>query len=155
MRMWIQSLASLGGLRTSHCHELQLVCRLELLWLWCRPAAIDPFPPLAWEPPYAIRVGLKRQIKRKKRKEEKYSENTHQKKKKMHICYNWGDFHGPLWFQLGTYVCAYTHYISLILIYICAFWSEDSFKIDNVLGSVKYCSFTILFSLILWYYFLL
>ena len=24
-----------------------------LLWLWCRPAAIAPIQPLAWEPPYA------------------------------------------------------------------------------------------------------
>ena len=24
-----------------------------LLWLWCRPAAIAPIRPLAWEPPYA------------------------------------------------------------------------------------------------------
>ena len=24
-----------------------------LLWLWCRPAAVSPIQPLAWEPPYA------------------------------------------------------------------------------------------------------
>ena len=24
-----------------------------LLWLWCRPAAVAPIGPLAWEPPYA------------------------------------------------------------------------------------------------------
>ena len=24
-----------------------------LLWLWCRPAAVAPTGPLAWEPPYA------------------------------------------------------------------------------------------------------
>ena len=23
-----------------------------LLWLWCRPAAMTPIRPLAWEPPY-------------------------------------------------------------------------------------------------------
>ena len=27
---------------------------LSLLWLWCRPAAVDPIRPLAWEPPYAV-----------------------------------------------------------------------------------------------------
>ena len=27
---------------------------LVLLWLWCRPAAIIPIGPLAWEPPYAM-----------------------------------------------------------------------------------------------------
>ena len=26
---------------------------LELLWLWCGPAAAAPTQPLAWEPPYA------------------------------------------------------------------------------------------------------
>ena len=31
-----------------------------LLWLWCRPAAVAPIWPLAWEPPYATGVGLKR-----------------------------------------------------------------------------------------------
>ena len=24
------------------------------LWLWCRPAAIAPIRPLAWQPPYAV-----------------------------------------------------------------------------------------------------
>ena len=32
-----------------------------LLWLWCRPAAAAPNQPLAWEPPYAEGVALKRQ----------------------------------------------------------------------------------------------
>ena len=27
-----------------------------LLWLWCRPVAVAPIRPLAWEPPYAARV---------------------------------------------------------------------------------------------------
>ena len=36
-----------------------------LLWLWCRPAAIAPIGPLAWEPPYAVGGALKRP-KRKK-----------------------------------------------------------------------------------------
>ena len=33
----------------------------ELLWLLCRPAATAPIGPLAWEPPYATSVDLKRQ----------------------------------------------------------------------------------------------
>ena len=33
---------------------------LALLWLWCRPAATAPIGPLAWEPPYAASVALKR-----------------------------------------------------------------------------------------------
>ena len=32
-----------------------------LLWLWHRPAATAPIRPLAWEPPYATGVDLKRQ----------------------------------------------------------------------------------------------
>ena len=32
-----------------------------LLWLWCRPAAVTPIRPLAWEAPYAVGVALKRQ----------------------------------------------------------------------------------------------
>ena len=30
-----------------------------LLWLWCRPAAVAPIRPLAWEPPYVTHVALK------------------------------------------------------------------------------------------------
>ena len=41
---------------------------LALLWLWCRPAATAPIGPLAWEPPYATGVALKRQKQKKKRK---------------------------------------------------------------------------------------
>ena len=39
-----------------------------LLWLWCRPAAIAPIRPLAWEPPYASGVALEK-TKRQKEKE--------------------------------------------------------------------------------------
>ena len=45
----------------------QWVKNLVLLWLWCRPAAIPLIGPLAWEPPYAAGVGLKR-LKKSKRK---------------------------------------------------------------------------------------
>ena len=38
-------------------------CRLSLdlalLWLWCRPAAVAPIRPLAWEPPYADSMAIK------------------------------------------------------------------------------------------------
>ena len=36
---------------------------LALLWLWGRPAAPAPIPPLAWELPYAAGVALKREKK--------------------------------------------------------------------------------------------
>ena len=34
---------------------------LALLGLWCRLEATAPIRPLAWEPPYAMDVALKRQ----------------------------------------------------------------------------------------------
>ena len=37
---------------------------LALLWLWYRSA---PIQPLAWEPPYAVGVALKKKKKRKKK----------------------------------------------------------------------------------------
>ena len=39
-----------------------------LLWLWCRPAATAPIRPLAWDPPYAEGVALKRKKAKKKKK---------------------------------------------------------------------------------------
>ena len=36
---------------------------MALLWLWCRPAAIAPIRPLAWELPYAVGMTLNRQTK--------------------------------------------------------------------------------------------
>ena len=41
----------------------QWVKGLVLLWLWCRPAATALIRPLAWEPPCAMSVALKRQEK--------------------------------------------------------------------------------------------
>ena len=37
-------------------------CDLDsaLLWLWPRPAAAAPIQPIAWEPPYAMGVVLKK-----------------------------------------------------------------------------------------------
>ena len=39
---------------------------LVLLWLWRRPEAIAPIQPLAWEPPNAAGVALKRQKEKEK-----------------------------------------------------------------------------------------
>ena len=39
----------------------------ELLWLLCRPVATAPIGPLAWEPPYAAGMALKRQKDKKKK----------------------------------------------------------------------------------------
>ena len=34
-----------------------------LLWLWCRPAATALIGALAWEPPYAMGVALRKKTK--------------------------------------------------------------------------------------------
>ena len=51
MRLWVQSLASLSGLRIRCCCGCGVGCRQGLdpvlLWLWCRLAAIAPVRPLA------------------------------------------------------------------------------------------------------------
>ena len=65
MRLWVRPLASLSGLRIWCYCELWYRCRrgldLALQWLWGRLAAIALIRPLAWEPPYATGVALKRQ----------------------------------------------------------------------------------------------
>ena len=38
---------------------------LALLWLWCRPAAVAPIEPLAWELQYATGMALKKKKKDK------------------------------------------------------------------------------------------
>ena len=48
----------------------QWVKDLALLWLCCRPAAAAPIQLLAWEPPYSIRVALKKKTKQKNPKTE-------------------------------------------------------------------------------------
>ena len=56
MRLRVQSLASLNGLRIWCCHEPW--CRLQRSSVWrCCVALIQP---LAWEPPYATGIALKR-----------------------------------------------------------------------------------------------
>ena len=48
-----------------------------LLWLWRRPEATAPIPPLAWEPPYAAGTALKdKKTKKKKKVHEKKCTNA-------------------------------------------------------------------------------
>ena len=54
---------------------------LVLLWLWGRPAAIDPIGPLAWEPPYAMGVALEKTKKKKKEERKKKTKSKVKKKK--------------------------------------------------------------------------
>ena len=57
----------------------QWVKVLALLWLWYRLAAVALIQSLAWEPPYALGVALKRQKKKKKKtkKKEKRKESIY------------------------------------------------------------------------------
>ena len=51
------------------------------VWLWCRPAAATPIPPLAWELPYVTGVATKKKKKRKgrkKKKKERKKETIHE-----------------------------------------------------------------------------
>ena len=66
MRIRVQSLASLSGLRIWHCYGVGHGCGsdLKLLWLWHRPAAAAPIGSLAWEPPYA--AGAKKPKEKKR-----------------------------------------------------------------------------------------
>ena len=50
---------------TSVHEDAGSICGLAW-WLWCRPAAVAPIQPLAWELPYAVGVALKRKKKKKK-----------------------------------------------------------------------------------------
>ena len=47
----------------SHVVGRRLDLDLALLWLWCRSTAVAPIQPLAWEPPCAVGVALRRQKK--------------------------------------------------------------------------------------------
>ena len=68
MRIWIQSLASLSGLRIWCCHELwgrsqmRLRSRIALAVAW--PVAAALIRPLAWELPCASGMALKKKKKR-------------------------------------------------------------------------------------------
>ena len=57
MRLRIWSLALFSGLSIQHCCEL-----------WCRPAAVAPVRPLAWDHPFVSGLALKSKKKAKKKK---------------------------------------------------------------------------------------
>ena len=70
MRLRVQSLVSLIGLRIWRCHELghRHGSDLMLLWLWCRLTSVAPIQPLAWEPPHAMSVTLKNKKEKERKK---------------------------------------------------------------------------------------
>ena len=55
---------------------------LVLLWLWHKPVATAPTRPLAWEPPYASGVALKRQKDKKQKTKTKTTNNKKTQKTK-------------------------------------------------------------------------
>ena len=71
MKMQVWSLASFS---VAMSYGVCCRCGLDpkLLWLWCRPAAVAPIGPLAWELPYAVGSALK---SKKKKEEEEEEEN--------------------------------------------------------------------------------
>ena len=57
---------------------------LTLLWLWHRPVATAQIQPLAWEPPYAVGVALKKKKRPKKLQKHQEKENEKLEKSRYH-----------------------------------------------------------------------
>ena len=62
LTQWVKGSSIAVSHGVGHRHGSDLV----LLWLWCRPAAIAPIQPLAWELSCDEGVALKRHKKKKK-----------------------------------------------------------------------------------------
>ena len=74
MRMWVPSLASLGGLRVRVAMSCGVVHKCGLIAHCCccgSPAAVSRIPPLAWELPYATGVTLKKKKNKNKKQTKK------------------------------------------------------------------------------------
>ena len=65
LTQWVKDLALPWAVSCGVCGRQD--SDLVLLWLWCRPAAVAPIRPLAWEPPYAAGMALRRQKTKKKK----------------------------------------------------------------------------------------
>ena len=91
MKLQVQSLASLIGLRIWCCPELWCRSKMWLgsgmAWLCQRLAAVAPIGPLAGEPPYAAGVTLKKK-KEKKRKNTALDFDSSLKSKNMNTHLN-------------------------------------------------------------------
>ena len=73
MRLQVQPLAPLRGLRTQCCHEHSVVHRRSLdlawLWLWHRPAAVAPVQPPSLGTSICCGCSPKKTKKKKKSKD--------------------------------------------------------------------------------------
>ena len=61
---WVKGSDMAMNCGVGHRHSLDP----ELLWLWCRLAAIAPIRSLAWELPYASGAALKKKKKKRQKK---------------------------------------------------------------------------------------
>ena len=100
MRMWVQSLTSLSGLRIRCCRKLWYTLKTLLnsmwLWLWCRPAAeaLDSMPSLGTSTCCGYRPKKK---KKKKRQEIKSAGEDAEKREPLHTVggnVNWHSHYG-------------------------------------------------------------
>ena len=90
--MLVLSLALLSGLRTLCCLSwgVGLRCGSDtaLLWLRYRPALMALIWPLAWDPPYAMDVPLKRKKKKNPEKQINKKQDTHRILTALFFCRN-------------------------------------------------------------------
>ena len=56
LAQWVKDLTLLLNCSVGHRYSLDP----QLLWLWCRLAAVAMIQPLAWELPYAVAAALKK-----------------------------------------------------------------------------------------------
>ena len=79
LALWTKDLGVAVSCNVGHRHNLDPA----LLWLWCRPAAVAPIRPLAWELLYAVGVALKSKKKKKKKPKTKKKKKKQPKTKKQ------------------------------------------------------------------------